>query len=170
MFHFIIQAMWYIIPAYVSNSSAVLLKGKTPIDFGKKFVDGRPIFGKGKTIRGFFLSVLFGTFIGLLQAMYQSVDPSFLIAQTGFVFGLCFFAMFGDLAASFLKRRLNIKRGKALPLLDQWDFIIGALVFAAVVGRLPNLIQIITIFVITPVLHVSLNFLVYKLNLKEVPW
>ncbi|MGC8850410.1 MAG: CDP-archaeol synthase, partial [Candidatus Bathyarchaeia archaeon] len=43
----------FILPVYVSNASPVILGGGAPLDFGKKFIDGRPIFGPNKTFRGF---------------------------------------------------------------------------------------------------------------------
>ena len=57
----ILQALWIIIPAYVSNASAVLVGGGTPIDFGKNWSDGKRILGDGKTWRG----LLSGTFIDI---------------------------------------------------------------------------------------------------------
>ena len=60
-FAFIIQSFWIIIPAYIANASALLVGGKTPIDFGKKYKDGRRILGDGKTWNG----LITGGFIGI---------------------------------------------------------------------------------------------------------
>jgi hypothetical protein len=41
----------------------VVAGGGYPIDFGRKFFDGKPIFGKNKTLRGFFSGLIIGTMI-----------------------------------------------------------------------------------------------------------
>jgi CDP-diglyceride synthetase len=38
-------AFWFILPAYAANASPVVFGGGKPIDGGRKFFDGRPIFG-----------------------------------------------------------------------------------------------------------------------------
>ena len=114
MIELVSHAVWYILPAYVANGSAVILKGKTPIDQGVKFVDGRPLFGKGKTIKGFVFAALLGTSIGFLQA-YLANDISF--AYLGLLLSIG--AMVGDTIGSFFKRRFNLKRGEAAPLSPQ---------------------------------------------------
>ena len=80
----------------------------TPIDGGMKFVDGRPMLGASKTVRGIFLSVLgtsaFAPVIGLgwrIGALVASV------------------AMAGDLLSSFLKRRMSLPAGGKATGLDQ---------------------------------------------------
>ena len=57
----ILKLLLFLAPMYFANSSAMLLGGKTPIDLGKNFFDGKPIFGKGKTFRGFFFGIAMGT-------------------------------------------------------------------------------------------------------------
>lgn len=177
MLNLILQALWYILPAYVANSTPVLLHGKTPIDFNLKFFDKRPWLGKGKTIKGFLFSVAAGTLTGVIQAFIENPDLTYIMTRALFVFGLSFGAMTGDSVGSFIKRRFNLKRGQAVPLLDQWDFLIGAIAFAGVAefflgfgDVLPDLTLILVIFVITPVFHILTNFLSYKLKLKDVPW
>ena len=61
VYEVILQALWIILPAYVANASALLIGGGTPIDFGKKWKDGRRIFGDGKTWRG----LISGAFLGM---------------------------------------------------------------------------------------------------------
>ena len=75
----------------------------------------------------------------------------------------------GDLTGAFLKRRLGITPGGLLPIVDQIDFVVGALVFA-----LPLMIVYwqlaVTVLVITPPIHLFTNFLAYKMKLKRHPW
>ena len=47
-------AMWFIFPAYCANAAPVIFGGGLPIDVGRVFLDGQPIFGPRKTFRGFF--------------------------------------------------------------------------------------------------------------------
>ncbi|HIH72167.1 MAG TPA: CDP-archaeol synthase, partial [Thermococcaceae archaeon] len=70
----LLEALWYILPAYFANASPVIFKGKTPMDFGKSFVDGKRILGDGKTWRGFFGGLFTGILIGVIQ--YQ-IKPDF---------------------------------------------------------------------------------------------
>jgi CDP-2,3-bis-(O-geranylgeranyl)-sn-glycerol synthase len=48
----LIFSLLYIVPAYLANAGMVLVGGGKPIDGGKNFIDGRPIFGPGKTWNG----------------------------------------------------------------------------------------------------------------------
>ena len=141
-YEIIAQAFWIIIPAYIANGCAVLVGGGTPIDFGKKFKDGRRILGNGKTWRGLF----FGAFIGMIggfglstAAFYiNQLDPEILTVSnfTGFplmipiIFSICFGALMGDIIASFFKRRIGKDRGQDWIPVDQLDFILGVLLFS----------------------------------------
>lgn len=108
-----------------------------PLDNGVAFVDGRPLFGQSKTIRGLAFSVLATSATALLVGLELKI---------GFLAGT--FAMIGDLLSSFLKRRFNVPpSGRAigldqvpeslLPLLvcrralqlTIWDILIGVIVF-----------------------------------------
>ena len=62
----IFQSILFFIPAAVTNPGAVITGGHFPVDFGKKFVDGRRIFGDGKTWSGFFGGVGTGIILGLI--------------------------------------------------------------------------------------------------------
>ena len=78
-------------------------------------------------------------------------------------------ALFGDLTGAFVKRRLGLVPGDLLPVMDQVDFIVGAILFS-----LPLQIVywelILMVLVITPPLHLLTNFVAYKLGLKNNPW
>ena len=56
----IAAALWFIFPAYCANAAPVIFGGGKPMDFGKKFFDGKPFLGAHKTFRGF----LAGTIVG----------------------------------------------------------------------------------------------------------
>jgi len=56
-----------VMPAYLSNAGMLIMGGGKPIDGGRVAKDGRPLFGPGKTWRGFILGPLvWGIIIGLL--------------------------------------------------------------------------------------------------------
>ena len=71
----IAQSLYFIFPAYCANAIPVLFGGGLPIDFGKNFVDGKPLFGAHKTFRGFFSGLLIGTLIGIVQSNLPIFQP-----------------------------------------------------------------------------------------------
>ena len=79
-----------------------------PIDLGRKFVDGRPIFGPHKTWRGLVASVL-GTWIAAGILHVDLINGMFL----------ALWSMVGDMIASFIKRRLGLKSGARCTGIDQ---------------------------------------------------
>jgi CDP-2,3-bis-(O-geranylgeranyl)-sn-glycerol synthase len=158
----IIEAFKFIFPAYCANGAPVLAGGGRPIDSGKKFLDGKPIFGKNKTIRGFFFGLAIGIMVGLTESLLFKYPVLFaFLSPLG--------ALLGDLAGAFIKRRLGIAPGGLLPLIDQIDFVVGAILFS-----LPLMIiywqLAVVILIITPPIHLFTNFLAYKLKLKRNPW
>ncbi|RLG10871.1 CDP-2,3-bis-(O-geranylgeranyl)-sn-glycerol synthase [Candidatus Pacearchaeota archaeon] len=170
MLEIIINSFWLIIPAYCANFFPVLLKGKHPIDFGKKFIDGFRLFGDGKTIEGFFGGVFFGIFIGLLLIYLQPFIQQFYTLQFQHnlltVFLLTTGAISGDIIGSFVKRRFGIERGEPAPLLDQLDFLVFSLVLVSIVRNL-NLYFVVFLVIITPIIHYSANLCAFLLKLKD---
>ena len=175
----ILAAFWLMFPAYLPNTSAALIKGKLPLDFGKDFIDGRRILGDGKTYRGFIGGALCGFIFGLVQNISVETYNPFEMPSFEIIGILClsFGAMFGDSAASFLKRHLGLNRGALFPVVDQLDFVFGAWLLCFIFARewfwqqfilKPEII--IATLVITPVLHIVVNRIGYKMGKKDVPW
>ncbi len=79
-----------------------------PLDGGLRLTDGRRLFGDSKTWRGFVAGMLGGAIAAPLLGY-----P----ALTGIAFGLL--AMLGDLASSFVKRRLGLAPSSQTLGLDQ---------------------------------------------------
>ena len=160
----IANAIIFIFPAYCANATPVIAGGGLPMDLGRKFIDAKPIFGKNKTFRGFFVGLLVGTGVGLLESKIFNLPLMFgLLLSLG--------ALFGDLAGAFLKRRLGIAPGNLLPVVDQVDFVLGALLFSLLLS--PSLLTwelALTVLLITPPIHLLTNFAAYKLGLKRNPW
>lgn len=161
----IIEALKFILPAYCANAIPVIAGGGAPIDFGKNFLDGKPILGKNKTFQGFFFGMFIGTTVGLAESVVFPEYPIFfgLILSTG--------ALLGDLTGAFIKRRLGLAPGDLLPLIDQVDFIIGALLFSFLfLFHILYWELIVAVLIVTPPIHVLTNFAAYKLGLKSNPW
>lgn len=171
----VVFALWVVLPAYLPNSSAALFGGGKPIDAGKTW-KGRRVLGDGKTWRGIFAGVLSGSLLGLVMNYVNSVFglgfPNFPVSVLVL---LPLGAMLGDLMASFVKRRLGKERGGAFPLVDQLDFLIGALALVYIFNyswSIQNigLTLIAILFVLTPVVHLSVNAVGYCLGVKNEPW
>lgn len=158
------EALKFIFPAYCANAAPVLAGGGLPMDLGRKLRDGKPVFGKNKTFRGFFAGLIVGTFVGLVESLVFGYPVLFGLATA-------LGALAGDLTGAFLKRRLDIPPGGLLPVVDQLDFIVGALAFS-----LPSFAYMLswelamTVLIITPPIHLLTNYTSYKLRLKNNPW
>jgi CDP-2,3-bis-(O-geranylgeranyl)-sn-glycerol synthase len=158
-----IEALKFIFPAYCANAIPVLAGGGICVDFGKTFPDGRPVFGRNKTYRGFVAGLAAGTVAGLAESYLFNYAIIF-----GFLVSLG--ALMGDLTGAFLKRRLNIPPGGLLPVVDQIDFIIGAIFFSLLLPMPPDWELCIAVLIITPPVHLLTNYLAYRLKLKNDPW
>ncbi len=158
----IVEALKFIFPAYCANAVPVIAGGRQPMDFGKNFFDGKRIFGKNKTFRGFFFGLAVGVAVGMVEWVLFGYPFLFsVLSPLG--------ALSGDLAAAFLKRRLGIAPGGLLPVVDQVDFVVGALLFSLPLAIVSWELAV-AVIIITPPIHLLTNFLAYKLKLKKNPW
>lgn len=158
MLDIVYSSIIFIAPAYVANATPVVVRGKRPIDFGRNFIDGRRIFGDGKTFEGFVIGVIAGTLVGLV-----------LKHPLGLCLALSSGALIGDLVGAFVKRRLGLSRGRPAPGLDQLDFVVGALLLSSLVTEVSPMVATI-ILLITPPTHVATNRFAYMLKIKDTPW
>jgi CDP-2,3-bis-(O-geranylgeranyl)-sn-glycerol synthase len=179
LFAVVATALWAILPAYVPNNAAVLVGSGPPLDGGRTW-RGRRLLGDGKTWRGTGGGVAAGVAVALvLDAVRPSAAAALSVTLPDFplaaAVALAAGAMAGDLAASLLKRRLGRKRGAPLPLVDQLDFVAGALAFAALAapawfGATFTAPVLAVVVVVTPVLHLGTNAAAYLLGLKDEPY
>ena len=164
----IFNALYYIFPAYCANGAPVLFGGGRPIDNHRKLSDGNPIFGPHKTCRGFLAGIVIGTIVGASQ---QFLAPQVGLPEgsifLGFVLSLG--ALSGDLFGSFIKRRFNLKPGAPLPIFDQIDFVLFALLFSLPLTPPSVTTAIIVVFLTLPI-HLLVNIVAYFLSLKKTPW
>jgi len=174
------------LPAYLPNSFAAVFGGGKPIDGGRTLKDGRRIIGDGKTYKGFFSGIFFGVLAGSIQIWLNSRGfeilgiemPAFgpdLLNALKVVTALACGSLFGDMFKSFFKRRMGMERGASLPLVDQLDFVIGAWVFtylAAPEWFVSNFTPwiMLTVLLISPLLHLTTNIIGYYAGIKKEPW
>jgi hypothetical protein len=98
----------------VANGAPVVAKklfgnaATWPLDAGAMFFDGRPLFGRSKTIRGILLAVVLTTLAAPLLGLELWI---------GAIVGVM--AMAGDLFSSFMKRRLDRPSSSRATGLDQ---------------------------------------------------
>ena len=163
-------ALYFILPAYCANAAPVIFGGGAPIDFGKTFLDGKPIFGSHKTIRGFFAGLIVGTLVGFVLQIVSPLQSVLFRYDASLGFVLSLGALVGDLFDSFIKRRLGFPPGSSFPIADQLDFVVGALLFSLMVPPLPRLHIILIVLIITPPIHLVTNFLAFRLGVKSTPW
>jgi len=171
----------FTLPAYVANPSAVLWGGGVPMDGGRVWRDGRRVLGDGKTWRGFFGGTLSGAVVGVLIALLAGgaaagfgtlrLVPAFTAMALG--------ALTGDAIGAFVKRRRGLARGAKAPILDQYDFLLGALLLLAVAdpGLLvglyltgDRLYGFLLVILITWGLHRAVNVIGFRLGKKKEPW
>ena len=169
MLRLIIGAIEYILPAYVANAVPVVVSRiipfKHPVDFGRLWRDGRRILGDSKTIEGLIAGLIAGTLAGLLEAQVlgdKGAAARGVVLATG--------ALLGDMLGSFIKRRLGKPPGSPAPLLDQLDFLFGALALGWAAGMAPPASYVPVLVLLTLVLHPLTNGIAYLPRLKRVPW
>ena len=98
----------------LANGTPVIAKDilgnhfSSPIDARVRFIDGEPLLGSSKTLRGIFLSVLVTSACAPLVGLEWKI---------GLLVGSV--AMAGDLFSSFFKRRLKLPSGGRATGLDQ---------------------------------------------------
>ena len=157
-------AIYIAVPAYVANSTPVVLGGGAPIDRGRRLIDGRRILGTNKTIKGFAYGLLLGSLAGLVEAV---LFANYALISVGVIASLG--ALLGDLFGAFLKRRLDIAPGNPLPVVDQLDFILGAILFAHPLLNVTVGAVLILVIATVPI-HLLSNAVAYMLRLKSRRW
>ncbi len=169
----IIEELYFALPIYVGNMMPVFAR---KINF-LNYPINQKMFGENKTFRGFLSAIIAAIIIFYLQSYlykfdfiknislidYQQENLLFL----GFLGG--FGAISGDLIKSFFKRRKRIKPGQPWFPFDQLDFILGALIFLYPFVKL-NFVNILTLLLVTPFLHIAANHAGYYLGVREVKW
>ena len=129
-----------------------------PLDGNLTFADGRPIFGRSKTIRGIALAVLVTMAGALLSGLGWRI---------GLLVGA--FAMAGDLFSSFCKRRLGLPSSSRASGLDQVPESLLPLLACRDLLALTAL-DIVVCVVMFVIGEVVLSRLLYAIRLRDRPY
>jgi CDP-archaeol synthase len=149
---------------FLANGTPVIVKKvlgnrwSYPLDCDHEFVDGRPLFGRSKTIRGVALAILSTTAGAVLLGLGWKI---------GVLVGTL--AMVGDLSSSFLKRRLGRPSSSPALGLDQIPESLFPLL--GCVGPLSLTVADVTIGVaMFFVAELLVSCVLYAFDLRERPY
>ena len=129
-----------------------------PLDAGKTFIDGRPLFGSSKTIRGIVVAVM------ATSVCAPVLDVTW---PTGSLIGVV--AMAGDLISSFVKRRMGHPPSSRALGLDQIpESLSPALACMSRLGlAVADVILIVALFSVG---ELVLSRLLFKLHIRDRPY
>ena len=148
----------------VANGTPVLAKTilgdrlARPLDGGTVFVDGRPLFGPAKTIRGIVLALLATPLAAALMGLPWRLGA--LVAAL---------AIAGDLFSSFVKRRLGLPSSSMAIGLDQ----IPESLFPLLAARLLVPVSFLDVIVGVAIFFAGelvLSRILFHLNLRDRPY
>lgn len=176
-----------LIPAMTANTFAPFIGGGVPVDMGASRRDGRRYLGDGKTWSGFIGGASLASALGLIlmtalhfmglsdlgNGLWGPFPISVLI-----IVSMAAGSLVGDMIGSFIKRALNRPRGKKTPLLDQWDYLIGTVIFilpfhnwwyeALIADH--AWIALILFLGVAWLAHTIANLIGYWIGVKKEPW
>ncbi len=183
----LVRTIVILLPAMTANTFAPFTGGGTPVDLGRSRKDGRRYLGDGKTWRGFIGGSACATLLGLvlLLALHflgiTSIRHSFwgpYPVNMLLIGMMAVGSLVGDMIGSFIKRALKRPRGTRTPLLDQWDYLIGTVIF--IVPFFPwwygtliadhHWISMILFFGCAWLAHTIANRIGYWIGVKKEPW
>ena len=148
----------------VANGTPVLAKTilgdrlARPLDGGTVLVDGRPVFGPAKTIRGIVLALLATPLAAALMGLPWRLGA--LVAAL---------AIAGDLFSSFVKRRLGLPSSSMAIGLDQ----IPESLFPLLAARLFVPVSFLDVIVGIAIFfagEIVLSRILFHLNLRDRPY
>lgn len=148
----------------VANGTPVLgkfLLGRrleVPLDGGRMFADGRPVFGASKTVRGIVLAIVCtsATAAGLGVGWWTGT-------------GLAAASMAGDLLSSFTKRRLGLPLHARAFGLDQIPEALLPLLALRAPLRL-GFSEIVLVLIAFVLLEVVSSRLLFRLGIRDRPY
>lgn len=150
--------------AVLANATPVVAKrllGQrfgAPLDAGVRFIDGQPLFGTSKTLRGIVVAVAGASAGAWLMGLGWEV---------GALFGTA--SMVGDLFSSFCKRRLGLPSSARATGLDQVPEILLPLLVCQPLLDL-TVLQIVIVVVMFFASDVLLSPLFYWLKIRDRPY
>ena len=166
MLYRIAQLAYFMAPAYVANMAPPFSKywkgWNAPIS--------RRWLGTNKTVVGFLVAVAGSVLTTLIQyrigwrGSIVDYEPWLLL---GVLFGVG--TMLGDMAKSFVKRRVGIAPGTSWFPFDQIDFVIGSLLFVGWRAAL-SAGDVVLILVLSILGHIAANHVGYWLGIRPAKW
>lgn len=148
----------------VANSAPIAAKHlfgrrwSAPLDAGWRFVDGRPLLGASKTVRGFVAAVAGAAVVAELLGFSLRLG-----AEVGAL------AMVGDALSSFVKRRLGITPSGRATGIDQIpEALLPLLVIRGTLGL--SWLQVAVITLAFFALEIPLARLLFRLGLRDRPY
>ena len=129
-----------------------------PLDFEVSFVDGRPVFGRSKTIRGIVLSLVTTTALAPLLGFEWTWG---LIVVS--------VAMISDLSSSFLKRRLSLPPSSRATGIDQIpECLLPTLAIRSTLGL--DAFDVVSVVIIFFLGEVILSRLLFRWRIRNRPY
>ncbi|MFO7306929.1 MAG: CDP-archaeol synthase [Gammaproteobacteria bacterium] len=123
-----------------------------PLDLGYRLPDGQRLFGDHKTWRGLLTGIAVGALLSKVLGMPAWVGAGFAAAS-----------LLGDALSSAIKRRLHLRPGTEIPVLDQvGEALLPLILFAGELSLEPGGIAIVTTIFILLDLSVT--------RLRHAPW
>ncbi len=160
----VVLALKVLLLAMAANAAPILGKrllgdyGALPIDGGLSFVDGRPLLGPSKTVRGLVLSLVACLLVALALGYPWTL---------GLTFGAA--SMAGDALSSFLKRRLDVPSSGRFLGLDQIPEILLPLwLCKAELGL--DLWSILVLIALFTVGSLAVSRLMFRLGIRDRPY
>ena len=147
----------------MANGAPIVARGllgerfSRPLDGGKTFIDGAPIFGSTKTVRGLLASLLM-----------CAAGAAALGLSAGFGACIAAAAMLGDLFSSFIKRRMGVASSSPVTGLDQIpEALFPAL--AAVHYLDLSAFDVAIIVMLFYLLEIAVSPVLYRLRIRKIP-
>ena len=128
------------------------------VDGGVRFLDGQPLFGRSKTVRGVVLSVVITALAAPLLGFPWTTGAA-----------IAALAMLGDLISSFTKRRLKLPPSSMALGLDQIpESLLPLLVYRSRLGLGGwDITIVVAVFFIGELL---LSRVLFRLNIRDRPY
>ena len=162
----LVRLLYFMAPAYAANMAPPFVRywrgWNRPIS--------RRWLGDHKTVVGFGAGVAAAVLTTFAQSRFAWTGS--LVDYGGWLgLGLRFGvgAMAGDSLKSLLKRRAGIAPGRPWIPFDQLDFLLGALVLVWPVAGL-GWADAVVILALSPLGHVAVNHLGYRLGVRDTRW
>ena len=157
----IIKIFWLLL---LANGTPIIARdllkniASWPLDFGYRFVDGRPLLGYSKTWRGLLLSML----------VCGAIAP-FLGFSVALAIQFSLLSLLGDLLASFYKRRLGLAESSRFRILDIFPESLLPLIVlydSLAINALEAAIVVLLFFLT----EIYLSPILYKLHIRKRPY